>query len=153
MEWISQITAAKRLKIKRQKIQKWISDGLLKKRSDSKICYEEVLRVYEQGQILDKNAGNGVYDIFDARRAKETWQARLLELDYKKREGELLEKEEVLIFYKHMVAVVKTKILAVADRVPPLIIGDENEKRVRKILRDELIIALDELTKAKAYKK
>jgi hypothetical protein len=153
MEWVSQIEAARRLKIKRQKIQKWIKSGFIKKRSDSKINYEEVLRVHEQGKVLDKNGGNGSYDIFDARRTKEVWQAKLLELDFRQREGELLEKEEVLIFYKNLVAVVKTKILAVADRVPPLIIGEENEKKIRKILRDELIIALDELTKAKAYKK
>jgi hypothetical protein len=41
----------------------------------------------------------------------------------------------------------------VADRVPPLIVGDENEKRIRKVIREELIIALQELTKLKNYKK
>jgi hypothetical protein len=74
-------------------------------------------------------------------------------LDYKKRRDELLEKEEVIIFIKNIISTTKTKILAVADRVPPLIVGDENEKRIRKVIRDELIIALDELTKLKNYKK
>jgi GAF domain-containing protein len=154
MEWVSQTEAARRLRIKKQKITKWINDGNIKRRSDSKIDLDEAKKIYEQGKILNKRGNGNFYsDLSDARRARESWQAKLLELDFKQREGELLERDEVEFFIKSIISTAKTKILAVADRVPPLIIGDENEKRIRKIIRDELIIALQELTKLKNYKK
>lgn len=76
----------------------------------------------------------------------------MAELDYLKRKGELGEIKVFIMAGKNIVETSKSKIFAAIDRIPPLIAGEENEKKIRAILRKELIDAIEELTKLSTYK-
>lgn len=76
-----------------------------------------------------------------ARGARETYMARLAQLDYERRVGELIPAQEVRIEAFEQTRRARDLILAIPDRLGPML-----EPAQRKMLEEEIARVLDELS-------
>lgn len=83
-----------------------------------------------------------------AKLAEKTYQARLRELDYKARNGELIEKEAVEKEAQWLAEQVKSKLLAVPPRISSMCEG-RIARDIEEIITDAINDALKELQKCK----
>lgn len=167
-EYVTGAELARRLGVKRQRIQRLFNQGKIKRRRDKKYNFEECKVIIESGRILDPNHGINATDnpppqkntkkktapgefetLLEARTAYEGARARIAELDLRKRRGELLEKKEVTAAAQKILTVIKTKILAVPSKIAPEIAGNDSAKEVREIIKTALTEALEELAALK----
>lgn len=107
--------------------------------------------------ILESRETNGKHlpvetkykSLTDARTAHETQKAKLAELEFRKRSGELVEKDEMIKFCSEIISVTRTRFLGIGAKVAPEIIGLENIKKIKAIIDAEIHDALNELAKLK----
>lgn len=83
-----------------------------------------------------------------AKLAQTTYQARLRELEYKLRSGELLEKTEVAAEAQQLASQVKSKLLAIPPRISSMCEG-RVARDIEEIITDAINQALAELQKCK----
>jgi len=83
-----------------------------------------------------------------AKLAEKTYQARLRELDYKVRNGELIEKDAVVKEAQWLAEQVKSKLLAVPPRISSMCEG-RIARDIEEIITDAINDALKELQKIK----
>lgn len=86
-----------------------------------------------------------------AKLADTTFKARIRELEYKVRNGELLEKTEVIAEAQWMAEQVKAKLLAIPPRVSGMCEG-RIAREIEEIITDAINNALKELQKCKYQK-
>jgi len=107
--------------------------------------------------ILEARETNGKHlpvdtkfkSLTDARTAHETQKAKLAELEFRKRSGELVEKEEMIKFCTEIITVSKTRLLGIGSKVAPDVAGLESIKKIKAIIDAEVYDALNELAKMK----
>lgn len=85
----------------------------------------------------------------DARTAHETQKAKLAELEYRKRAGELVEREDMIKFCSEIITVTRARLLGIGSKVAPNITGLESIKKIKAIIDAEIHEALTELSKMK----
>lgn len=83
-----------------------------------------------------------------AKLANQTFQARLRELDYKTKSGELLEKAEVAKEAQWLAEQVKSKLMAIPPRISSMCEG-RIAREIEEIITDAINNALKELQKCK----
>jgi hypothetical protein len=83
-----------------------------------------------------------------AKLAEKTYQARLRELDYKTKSGELLEKSEVEAEAQWLAEQVKAKLMAIPPRISSMCEG-RIAREIEEIITDAINNALKELQKCK----
>jgi len=107
--------------------------------------------------ILESRETNGKHlpveskykTLTDARTAHETQKAKLAELEFRKRSGELVEKDEMIKFCSEIITVVRARLLGIGSKVSPDIAGLESIKKIKAIIDKEINDALTELSKLK----
>ena len=83
-----------------------------------------------------------------AKLAEKTYQARLRELDYKTKSGELLEKAAVVAEAQWLAEQVKSKLMAIPPRISSMCEG-RIAREIEEIITDAINNALKELQKCK----
>ena len=83
-----------------------------------------------------------------AKLANQTYQARLRELDYKLKSGELVEKVEVAAEAQWLAEQIKSKLLAIPPRISSMCEG-RMARDIEEIITDSINNALKELQKCK----
>jgi hypothetical protein len=93
------------------------------------------------GQALPRTAGYAA-----ARAVRETYEARLRELDYKVRTGELVSVDEVRVAAFNTNRRARDLLLAIPDRVSAVLAGLTDAAEIHKVLSDEFRRVCDELS-------
>lgn len=82
-----------------------------------------------------------------SRAVKEAYSAKLLRLQFEKESKRLISVDEVKISAFNTARMTRDRILNIPDRVIPLLVGQNDIFEMKKILKEELVKALDELSK------
>jgi hypothetical protein len=80
-----------------------------------------------------------------AKTARETYAAKMAELQYRERAGELVSADGVKTLFFEIAKTVQTNMLNIPDRVSSLIAAEGNEKVVHDILTHEIRVSLQRL--------
>jgi len=80
-----------------------------------------------------------------SRAIKEAYQARLSRLMYEEKKGSLVSADEVKFEAFRRARMARDQILAITDRVAPILAAEDDEERIREILDSELRDALEVL--------
>jgi len=81
-----------------------------------------------------------------SRAIKEAYQARLSRLMYEEKKGSLINADEVKFEAFRRARMARDQILAVPDRIAPILAAEDDEEQIREILESELRAALEALT-------
>lgn len=84
-------------------------------------------------------------DFNSAAAKKESFAAHLKELEYGEESGRLLDRERVHKTAFEISRIVRNAIMKVPTRVAPLVAAEMDERAVKKILDEELMMALEQL--------
>ena len=161
IEWITASELARRVDKPRQKIQKLINNGTIRRENKKFFNAEKSIAIIKQNELLDnnisgssgngKNGGSGQRSITDelaeARLKQLQYKALITELDYKKRAGELGEIAEFIEFGQRVIATATARFRAISPKISPELIGIENPKEIQKILDEAIDEALRELAR------
>lgn len=140
-------------------VNKLISEGILPRNNDGSLPYEEALAAYKSHIAKRKGADETKEIINDAsmninaainkvKLAKETYNARLKELEYKMRKGELLEKDFVVAEAARMAEAVRNKLLSLPARVAALC-ENRTSREIEGIIENEINEILGEFKNSK----
>lgn len=155
---------AQRLGVSHTQIYKLVKAGILQKDADGQMPLEESVKKYKahvdglsakrrQAPPVDDvrvaEGGDSVTVAFNkAKLAEKTYQARLKELDYKVRTGELLERDKVDAEAAWLADKVKQKLMAIPPRVSSMCEG-RIARDIEEIIADAINDALKDLQKVK----
>ena len=148
-KWIKQIDFAKELGLPRQRVSQLIKLKILPTNKKGLIDFEKGKKIIEEGRDVDRNIKTESFA--DARTRRENWMARLVELEYKERASELIEKEKVIQITTAIIMISKTKLLSIPTKVAPLIIGIDSIKKVKSIIEKEIRNTLTELSRLNKF--
>lgn len=154
--WVTGTRLAELMGVKPQRIYNLHSAGVLKRRKDKKYHYPKCKRVMEEGRQRDNSQYheipptngklNGTINITEnPRKALDTYKAKMAQLEYEKRLGELVEIETVVTVCRNIITNAKRKFLAVPTRLAPQVVGHENIKKIKGIIEAEIHQVLEEL--------
>lgn len=161
--WVTQAEYAKHRGVSRQAVHKALRAGRIVVGEDGKIDQEAADAAWKgnsspQMQPGSLNGGAGqprqresvgdssALSYAQARSVREGWQARLARLEYEERVGVLLNRDEVKVAVFNKDRRVRDLLLALPDRVTPLIATTPEEQvTIYAILQDEVLRALKEL--------
>ena len=138
-------------------VLKLLKDGALPRNEDGTIPLEEGLKAYNamQDEKEEKNKKTNLSQeqaeamnlntaMNKAKLAEKTYQARLRELEYKLKAGELLEKSAVTLEAQQLATKIKSKLLAIPSRISVLCEG-RMARDIEEIIADAINEALIEL--------
>lgn len=159
---VSVLEFSKRVGVSHTWIGKLVKKGVLKKDDSGLLPVAENLELYKKyADGIDENRRKSlpvdekrVLDSGDsvtlalnkAKLAEKTYQARLKELDYKVRTGELLEREKVDEEAAWLAEKVKSKLMAIPPRVSSMCEG-RIARDIEEIISDAINDALNDLQK------
>lgn len=83
-----------------------------------------------------------------SRAARESYLARLARLDFEQRSGKLVDADEVRAQLFGLGRRLRDALMGVPDRLAPLLAGESNAAEVHRILSEELLAALAEVSAA-----
>ena len=131
-------------------VRKAITSGRITLMPDGQIDPEVADREWENNTAVKKNdpiSENASGVTYQKSRAnKELFEALLKKLEYEERSGKLVDisKMEVDAFTAARVA--RDKLLAIPDRVAPILVGITDIHELKEVLRKEIITSLQNLT-------
>ena len=94
--------------------------------------------------------GDPVTAYLRARAVKESFQARTAELEYKERAGKLIEAARASEYAATFSAIVKDGLMAMPDRLAPMLAASDDEKAIHRMLVTEIAAVLRKVSKAVA---
>ena len=94
--------------------------------------------------------GDPVTAYLRARAVKESFQARTAELDYKERAGKLIEATRASEYAATFSAIVKDGLMAMPDRLAPMLAAVDDEKTIHRMLGAEITALLRKVSKSVA---
>jgi hypothetical protein len=83
-------------------------------------------------------------------RVKESFQARTAELDYKERAGKLIDAARASEYAATFSAIVKDGLMAMPDRLAPMLAAVDDEKTIHRMLGAEITALLRKVSKSVA---
>jgi hypothetical protein len=95
-------------------------------------------------------AGDPVTAYLRARAVKESFQARTAELDYKERAGKLIDAARASEYAATFSAIVKDGLMAMPDRLAPMLAAVDDEKTIHRMLGAEITALLRKVSKSVA---
>ena len=140
-------------------VEKAIRSGRISRGPDGEIDFEKADRDWKENTTPHANAdihrenggpededGGGIQSsgYRRARAVREFFQARLAEIEYKERIGELISKAEVQTAAFNKYRRFRDRILNVPDRVAAILATETDMKKVHEILTAELRYALED---------
>ncbi len=153
--WISQSVAARQEGVSRQWINQLIKAGRLKCNGKREVRREDVHRL--RAEELDPSRGrhkprgkkkpqrkvsSGGSGFTAARTKREIAQAMLLELELRKKSGELVDALEVKREIATQVVLLREALLSIPERLGSLMAGEGDENRKRTLMDSEIRHAL-----------
>lgn len=148
-EWVTGAELARIAKTHPQHIYRLRRQGRLNPNKDKLYHVPTSLAVIEGGRALNPNpAVNGNHELSDlakSRQILEAWKAKLAELEYLERKKKLVPIEDVEEFCGNLLAVVRTKFLALPAKMAPLVSETSNPKRNKALLEAEVYNILIDL--------
>ena len=149
-------------------VKKALRDGRINKNQHGKINPETADREWEENtnpaqrrdhkklseqataRRKEQSTGGGeqpdVPPYSQSRAVKEAYQARLSRLIYEEKKGSLVNVDEVKFEAFRRARMARDQILAVPDRVAPILAAEDDEDRIQEILESELRDALEVLS-------
>lgn len=91
----------------------------------------------------------GSMSLSEAKQRRAIAQAKLLELELKLQEGEVVKALDVQPQWERLIQACKNKLLSIPSKVTPLLVGQESMAYVNNLLTDHVIEALNELAEGK----
>ena len=130
-----------------RRIQQLTKEGVLKNTSRGKYNLKESIKDFIKYKIeLSRSKYSSCeIDISEARRRKEVAEAELKEIELKKTKEELVSEEEVIENWIKLLSIVKTRLLAMPNKLAPMLIGVESIGEIKEYLSNEVIAALNEM--------
>jgi hypothetical protein len=83
----------------------------------------------------------------DAKARRENAEASLKEIDLRKRQGEILERTDVAAALDLAIVKLAARVDALADVLPPQVVGLDDEARIRAIVAEAVLIVRRELSR------
>ncbi len=93
-------------------------------------------------------SGGGGLDMSTARALNEQYKAALKKMEFDRRQGKLIEVEEVQKSARVIAAMIKQALLSIPDRVGSLVAANSSSFECKRILRDEINIILENLSQS-----
>lgn len=160
---VSVLEFSKRVGVSHTWIGKLVKKGILKKDDSGLLPVAENLELYkryadnidankrkslpvDESRVIDGPNDSVTLAFNKAKLAEKTYQARLKELDYKVRTGELLEREKVDAEAAWLAEKVKSKLMAIPPRVSSMCEG-RIARDIEEIITDAINDALKDLQK------
>ena len=154
-EQVSPIEFARRIGKSKEWVYRQIRAGVLKVDEDKKFPFRKTVAEYEKHfncklEVFEPSESEkGVRNAMGkAKLAKETYQAKLKELEYKFRSGELLEKADVEADASALASEIKNQLLAVPPRISSMCEG-RSAREIEEIMLDGINEALKKLQRYK----
>lgn len=142
---------AKEMGISYHRIYQLAKKGIIPINKKNLIDAETARKIINDRRKLDDNLPMSS-TLADARIKSETMRAEMLELEYRQKKGELIEREKVIMMATGIIAIVKTRLLAIPTKTAPLIVGSDSIKKIKTILEKEIRFVLTELSRLKEIK-
>jgi len=137
---------AKERGISRQRIFQFVKKGIIPINKKKLIDADQARKILDDRKQLDHDLPMSK-TLADARIKSESMRAEMLELEFKKKRGELIEREKVIEICTGIIMISKTKLLSIPTKVAPLVIGIESIKKIKSIIDKEIRIVLTELSR------
>tara|TARA_Y100000593_G_scaffold90323_1_gene176487 strand:+ start:184 stop:705 length:522 start_codon:yes stop_codon:yes gene_type:complete len=137
---------AKLLKLTPRRVQQLAKDGIIPKAERGK--YDLINSVHGYIDFLKAKAG-GEFTIEEVNKNKNKLikaRAELAEIEKMKATSELIPQEEVKRTWLELIYKVKQKLLAIPNKVAPIVITIKNANEIKLILQDKIYEALYEIT-------
>lgn len=84
-----------------------------------------------------------------SRAIREAYMARLAKIEFEEKAGKLVSRDEVRVAIFNVARRSRDMLMAVADRVTPLVVGQEDAHEIHRIITDEMRRIAAELAKMK----
>lgn len=96
--------------------------------------------------------GVGKINFHDAKAQKEYYQAQLKKIELRKKQGELVDADEIKRSAFECARSVRDSLLGIPDRLSAVLAAETDEFKTRELLRTEITAALSRLVDAKTKK-
>lgn len=88
--------------------------------------------------------GGEIYD--KSRAAREAYSARLMQLEYKQKTGELVSLDKVKLLFFNTARNVQQNLLSIPNRISAIIAAENDPKKIHDLLSHEIKVAMRELS-------
>ena len=131
-------------------VRKAISAGRITLMPDGQIDPEVADREWDNNTAVKKNdpVSENISGVTyqKSRANKELFEALLKKLEYEERSGKLVELSKIEVDAFTAARVARDKLLAIPDRVAPILVGITDIHELKEVLRKEIITSLQNLT-------
>lgn len=142
--FISQRQAAKELGFKAVKsLQEYIQKGVVETNDEKKVDPIDARKRIDIFKKLNIN-DSGSISLLKARTMKEEYQAKMAELDYKVRTGELLQKDEIYETAFMVFRELRDALYRVPGRIAPILAHETDIHTCKQIIQNEITAAIKE---------
>jgi phage terminase Nu1 subunit (DNA packaging protein) len=142
---------ARMMGVSHQRISQLVKKGVIPINAKGKIDGEAARKIMDDRRKLD-DALPMSKTLSDARIRVESIRAEMLELEFRQKRGELIEREKVMHMVTGIIAIAKTKLLSIPTKVAPLIVGSDSIKKIKAVIEKEIRFVLTELSRMKEIK-
>jgi phage terminase Nu1 subunit (DNA packaging protein) len=139
--------------ITERRVQQMAVDGILKKKGRGRFVLSDSVQKYIMYHIeLErKKFKKHDMDINEARKRREIAEATLKEIDLQKREGEILEKSDVLQLWQKILSILRNRLLNIPSKLSPQLIGMNTINEIKIKLDEEIYQILNELSDSTTF--
>jgi hypothetical protein len=139
---------AKILMISPRRVNQLAKEGAIPKESEGKYDLLPSVQGYIS-YLKEKSVDQveGVISIGEAKQRKLAAEARSAELAYSLESSQVARLSGIKMMWEHLVIAMKTKLLAMPNKLTPLIVAQDNFNYVKTLIHDSIAEALNELAK------
>ena len=139
---------AKLLMLSPRRVNQLAKQGIIPKEAEGR--YDLIGSVQGYISYLKENSINeiqGVITIAESKQRKLAAEAKMAELQYDLESGKVVSLEYVRPQWESLVMAMKTKLLAIPNKLTPLLVSQDNFNYVNQLLHEHIAEALNELAK------
>jgi len=130
-----------------------IADAVILQRGNKKIACELADELWLRNTKENNKNSQTLYhnntasqSYSKARAAKETFAAKNLQLAYEKKAGKLCNTDDVKALAQGLGRVVRDRLLALPEKLSPILSAEQDQDEIRDILEKNITIALEDLS-------
>ena len=144
---IRQSEFAREMGISRQRVNTLIKRGIIQVRKDGKINFESAKKILEDNRATSPKMKNISYS--DARAQYEILRIEKEKIELRKIKHEIIDIDKAIEINAKIIGIVKNRLLALSSKIVPIIVGETSMKKIKSIIDNEIIQALNELGRMK----
>ena len=144
---IRQSEFAREMGISRQRVNTLIKRGIIQVRKDGKINFESSKKILEDNRATSPKMKNISYS--DARAQYEILRIEKEKIELRKIKHEIIDIDKAIEINTKIIGIVKNRLLAISSKIVPIIVGETSMKKIKSIIDNEIIQALNELGRMK----